>query len=245
MPNWFNSTVRFGVGSLILALLPFSQEGAKMNITSWALVGIGMILVLWGVFKPEHRLTPREAADLLESRKKYLPQLKDNIINKTKRLEYVRDVASKITFDEFLRKFVLGSPSDPKNKEAGFWDIAKFYVIAGFKTSGAMYNNLYYEDLKRKDDILNPLETEYDLLVAQNKDKKLRKKLNEYWDVADKSNSRIIFERMMRNAKHPLSPSRKNLVNLVEKFYSRKIKPIPISNLMNRIDELLCGASDE
>ena len=99
-------TTLSGFGAWILSVLPFFQEGSQMNLTSWALLVIGTLLVFSGFFKPERQMTPRQAADLLESRKQYLPQLRENIIKKTKHLEYVRDMASKMTFKEYLTKYV-------------------------------------------------------------------------------------------------------------------------------------------
>ena len=77
-----NQTTLSGFGAWILSVLPFFQEGSQMNLTSWALLVIGTLLVFLGFFKPERQMTPRQAADLLESRKQYLPQLKENIIKK-------------------------------------------------------------------------------------------------------------------------------------------------------------------
>lgn len=214
-----------------------------VGILGLALIGVSAILFVMNLRRKEHQLSPRQAADLLKSREHYLPQLKENIINKTKCLKHVRDMASKMTFNEYLTKYV-SHPSKLNIKIHGLLFVLKENILIGFKVGSAMYNNLYYEDLKQKDDILIPLETEYDLLIAQVKDKNLKKKLNEHWDVVDKSNSRIIFEKMMRHI-DTLSPMRRNLVNIVEKIYSRRLKPITLRKINDRIDELLYGELDE
>jgi len=216
---------------------------SPLGIIVIALFLLSCGLYAWGICKHEHHLSPREVADLLESRKEYLPQLKGNVANKTKQLEHIRDMASDMIFNEYLSKYV-SDPSKLNIKNHGLFLVLREYVLIGFKVGSAMYNNLYYEDLKKADDVLRPLETEYDLLVSQVKDKNLKKKLNEYWDIVDKTNSRIIFEQMMRK-KDTFSPIRRNLVNIVEKFYSRKLKSITIRRINDRIDGLLYGELDE
>ena len=259
MPNKFwNKTNIFGLAGILayavttlVLFIPFKGE-PSMSIVDWqSPLGIIVMtffllscgLYAWGICKHEHHLSPREAADLLESRKEYMPQLKGNVANRTKQLEHIRDMASDMIFNEYLSKYV-SDPSKLNIKNHGLFFVLKEYVLIGFKVGSAMYNNLYYEDLKKADDVLRPLETEYDLLVSQVKDKNLKKKLNEHWDIVDKTNSRIIFEQMMRK-KDTLSPIRRNLVNIVEKFYSRKLKPITIRRINDRIDELLYGELDE
>jgi len=260
MPNkYWNKTNIFGLAGILayavttlVLFIPFKGE-PSMSLIDWqsplgivviTLFVISIVLYIWAICRREHHLTPREAADLLESRKQYLPQLKDNATNKTKQLEYIRDMASnKITFSEYLTKYV-SDPSKLNIKIYGLFYVLREYMLIGFKVGSAMWNNLYYEDLKKADDVLRPLETEYDLLVSQVKDKNLKNKLNEYWDIVDKTNSRIIFEQMMRQI-DTLTPMRRNLVNIVEKLYSRKLKPITIRRINDRIDELLYGELDE
>lgn len=257
--RFWNKTNIFGMAGILayavttlVLFIPFKGE-PSMSLVDWqsplgiiviVLFFISIVLYCVGIFTHEHQLSPREAADLLESRKQYLPKLKDIVMKKTKQLESIRDLASKMSIDEYLKSYIMTS-SESKLNTNKVLDILKLDTISGYKSGIAMYHNLYYEDLKKDDDLLKPMETEYDLLIAQVKDRKLKKILNELWDVTDKTNSRIIFESMMKNSKKPLSPSRKNLVNDVEKFYSRKIKPIPMTRVLNRIDDLLNGESDE
>lgn len=244
MRNFVNRRALVGFGGLVLTLAPYVLERDKMNTLAWLIVVSGVMLVIWGIIKPERQLSPRDAANLLEDRKQYLPQLKENIINKTRQLTYNKEIASKMAFEDYLKGYVV-ELSKSKTKLSGVVDILKYYMTIGFNVGLSLGNNLYYEDLKQNDSVFNDLQAVYDLLLAQVKDKNLKKKLNTYWDIEDKSNSRMIIEQMVRNAKTPLTPSRKIQVNLVEKFYSRKIKPIPISDVMNRIDELLYGELDE
>ena len=73
----FNTVTLSGFGSLLLAILPYFEEGAKMNATTWALLGIGMILVLWGMLKPKKHYSFPEMQDIVAERAKYLSNLKD------------------------------------------------------------------------------------------------------------------------------------------------------------------------
>lgn len=73
----FNTTTLSGFGSLLLATLPYFEEGAKMNATTWALLGIGVILVLWGMLKPKKHYSFSEMQDIVAERAKYFSNLKD------------------------------------------------------------------------------------------------------------------------------------------------------------------------
>lgn len=108
-----------------------------------------------------------------------------------------------------------------------------------------MADNLYYEDLKKNDDTLSSLETEYDLLLSQFKDRKLKKLLKGYWDTEDINNSMVCFQRMVINDKYEIKPEARNKANRLGKFNKRRLKPIAINEVMQRIDELLDGAPDE
>lgn len=239
----FNRTTLSGIGAWILSVLPFFQEGSMMNATSWALLAIGTILVLWGILKREHQLSPKEAANLLKDRAEYLPKLKNNIQEQTKQVEHIRDIASKITFTQYLGKyysFLKGT----KKRSSFIGKIGDIPWAIRIVPSGVT-NNLYYHDLKKMDDLYNSLETEYELLLPEIKDRKLKKKLKNFWDLEDMNNSRIAFGQMVKNDKYPISPEARKIANKMEKFYKRSLKLIPITEIMERIDELLDGEPDE
>lgn len=122
-----------------------------MNVTSWVLVGIGAFLVFWGIFKPEHQITPKEAANLLKIRAEYLPKLKDNIQKQTKQVEHIRDLAGKITFTQYLEKYYSFLKGTIKRKSF-IGRLGKFGQIPWSLRIGSsgMLGNLYYYDLKKR-----------------------------------------------------------------------------------------------
>lgn len=89
------------------------------------------------------------------------------------------------------------------------------------------------------------METDYDLLLSEAKDRKLKKRLKSYWEKEDVHNSRESFQQMIKNDKYNMSPTARQIANYFDKFFKRTLKPIPIHDVMERIDELLDGAPDE
>lgn len=231
-----------GLGGLALTIAPYIEERDKMNALAWCVVAIGSGLVIWGIANPEHQLTPKEANDLFKSRGEYLPKLKDNIERQTARLEYIRGLAGKITFTQYLEKYYPSLRGTKKKTDKR--NIKDIYMDNKLG-SESMMHNLYYHDLKRNDEILNGLGTGYDLLVARVKDRKLRGKLKGYWNFEDANNSRIVLEQMMINDKFEIKPESRKKVNLIERFVRGTIKQITIRQIMDRIDELIDGAPDE
>ena len=230
MPRFFKSRLLVGIGGLALTIAPYFQESDTMNIYTWSLVVIGSALVLWGVIKPEHQLSPKEAVELLRNRRTYLPRLKKNIEKQIRQLEYIRGIASKFTFTQYLGKYYSSQNS--------FKWAVKIAPIG-------MYNNLYYQDLKNTNDAINVLEAEYDILVSQVTDPKLKKKLKQYWEVENMNNSRIVFSNMMKNDKYEIKPIVRMLSNIIDGISRRNVKVPSIRDVMVRIDELLRGALDE
>lgn len=241
-PKFLTTRNFVGFGGLALTVAPYFEESDKMNALTWVLVAVGSGLVLWGIAKPEHQLSPKENEDLLKNRRQYLPKLKNNIEKQTLRLEYIRGLAGKITFTQYLEKYYPSLKGTKKKTDKR--NINDIYLGSKIGSKATMHN-LYYHDLKRNDGIINGLGTEYDLLIARLKDSNLKHKLKDYWDFEDANNSRIVLEQIMINDKFEIKPESRKRVNLIEKLVRGTVKQITIRQVIDRIDELIDGVPDE
>jgi hypothetical protein len=231
----FNRTTGAGIGSLLLAVLPFTLEDNTMNPTTWALLVIGVGLVLWGVFKkPQRRLGLSELKEIVGKREEYLNPLKDNINKRLSRANDLVKDASEYPLEEYQKKY---APTKHMPAIGVYsWIFLKLRFII---------DNLYYESLKENDLKYRQLIQEYRFLYTQIKDNKLKKKLDGLWDLEHQHNSINIFTLLSKN--HPAvrnTPHGLRTARFGEKFgvaaFNRQL-----DGVMKRISLLLDGGEDE
>lgn len=193
--RFFNSTTLAGVGSLLLALLPyFTQEGSKMNPTFWALVGIGAILVLVGILKVEKRLSGADITEIMQNRRQYLPQLRDTTSKMLVRMRELSIQAGKFPLEEYYDRYLARNNTYQQEyrkqtgKQKDKTAKRKVAIITSLHKKGFHYNNLYLCELEDRDkDGLVALRKEYETYFARNRDASLARTLNKLFEYAQKA----------------------------------------------------------
>lgn len=177
----------YAVTTLVL-FIPFKGE-PSMSLVNWqSPLGIVVIILFassialygHGMFKEESKLSYRDMQGLIERRKKYLPSLDTVIDKRLKRASELANRATQRTLVSYRDKYLLHSWKYVVCK--AFWsrndDLAIQNALAW---TGFLKDNLFYGLLKDSDTQYQSLTTQYQNLVAQVIDGKLKKLLDGIW----------------------------------------------------------------
>ena len=230
----FNRTTLTGLGSLLVALLPYF-EAEQMSITTIVLALIGSALVIWGfIEKPQQRLKRSELNPLIEQRETYLVPLKSTIQEILTITDRLAIEAGEYPLEEYKKRYL------PFHKNPLPISIQNALVSDKF-----MWDNHYYQLLKDKDKGLQPLMTEYNGCYSQVVDGKLRKYLKQLWRIEHWTGSfkaYCILAKGNRNIPHTATGL--NIAGVGESINEDNINNV-LSKVNTRIIELLDGAEDE
>lgn len=234
----FNRTTLSGVGAWVLSVLPYFQEGSKMNITSWVLLVIGTIFVLWGVLNPDKHVSFNDKKIILEERQEILPKLRLSIASRLKALRPLINKAEKLPliqyWDKYLKNTLLYLITKQKPKKP--LEITNVLVRKKFP-----WNNLYYQELKDNDPNYKKVSDNYNIITSKIDDSVLRNRLKWLWNLEHASNSLQIYASLsMNNRRIPNVPLgyrwRYKSKNLSKEGFQGQLKYVE-----KRIDELMRG----
>ena len=209
--RFINQTAITGYASIAFAFIPFVQGGATLNLMTWILGGVGIILVLYGaIFTPNKCPTFSELTALVEKRKQYLPRLKEITETKINKHDEIRDKASKASFEEYGRKYFAGNRKYRESLKKDPGNI-NFAIQTGLFSADFISNNLLYQDLLKLE--MGNIESQYNILYTQIADRRLKKLLKNYWDIEKKGNSEWIFGELMKTGKQNINIPKRHLLN--------------------------------
>ncbi len=166
------------IGGMVLSLVPYFSQGANMTVTSWVLVGIGICLVLFGVLYGIFRSkthTYLEMQQIVESRKEYLPKVKECLAQYIARVEYLAENDKRLyNLEEYknvyfkngikgIRKYVQPN----RIREAYYWEL--------YQREKIWKDNAIYRQVKQGDDKTKALLNQIEYYIPIITDRKLRK----------------------------------------------------------------------
>jgi hypothetical protein len=193
------------IGGTILSIVPYFQQGANMNLTSWIFVGVGFSLVLFGVlygiFKPEKHMKLKDKNELLIRRRDYLQKLKDIIRERLSILGKLATEATKLSLTNYRDKYLKYSWSY-KLSRLIFCRDEDLAIVNALSWSKFEWNNLYFTSLRENSVELAQVMVNYDTLCAEETNKKLRNVLNSFWRYAHRFYSIRIYALLSKNNPH-------------------------------------------
>jgi hypothetical protein len=244
----FNQTAITGYGSLILAIAPFFVGDTKMSVTTWALVFIGVVLVLYGVIYPNKTRGYTEMKGIIEQRQEYLPQLRNIIEQKNTRMGELSKIAGNLSLETYYQKYLALNNTYPKT----FQGLVKTHkdelvrrkvaIIVSLKKLNFGANNAYLSELIYNDhDGIQVMDKKLVTCLARNSDKalsqaiiRLTKTQKSYYSIM------ALQDICLNNGFDYKAP--KYITTLYDA--PNILKPILLiylKNVDNRIDELLKG----
>lgn len=219
-----------------------------MNPTFGVLVGIGIILVLWGVIKVEKRLSYAEMRRLLEDRQQYLPQLRDTTDKMLTRMRELAIEAGRASLEEYYEKYLARNDTYQKeyrSQKGKQKDVAvkrKVAIITSLHKKGFSSKNIYFYELEDKDENgLVVLKKEYNTYYSRNNDKELAKNLDRLFNTARRVFSGHTIAEMAKHNDLPYKDPKYNAkfydlpkyLDCILKYYHKKVD--------KRFDELMKG----
>lgn len=230
----FNRTTLAGIGSWLLAVLPF-WESDGMSPTVIALMIIGSALVIVGFLeKSQKRLKRSELDSLIRQRELHLIPMKNIIRKRLKIADRLTNEAGQYPLEEYKKRYL------PFHKSEKLLSIQNALVKRKF-----MWNNHYYQLIKDQDKEMQPIISDYGIFYAQIKDGKLRKYLKQLWRVEHWTNSFKAYCILAKGEKEiPHTATGLNIARIGENINEDNIDNA-LRRVFRRIDELLDGDEDE
>ena len=160
-----------------------------MNPTAWALVGIGTLLVLWGVLK--RALTFDQRRKIVEDREIYLPVLRSTIDKILDRKYELAIQAGRLPLEEYYDRYLSRTNAYSKayksitNADEGVR--RKVAIIVALKNQRFHKYNPYLAELEHSTkDPLYEYQTTCDNLVSRCGDKGLSREIKNLFKTANK-----------------------------------------------------------
>jgi hypothetical protein len=238
--------------TILVLFIPFEGQ-PSMSLIDWhsylgiiviTLFVLSLVLYIYGILKHDKCLSPKEALELLNKRKEYLPELKTIIENKIKEHDLCRDKASNTSIEDYSKSYFWNNHKYRSSLKRHPNNINLAFQEALF-ASGFITDNLLYQDLIKRDPNMSNIESKYNILFAQITDKKLKKYIKDYWWYEQRFNSWRVLEEIIKNGKYKININKLRILNTVSNKFSSPQKNKALSKIMNRIDELLDGMEDE
>jgi hypothetical protein len=230
----------------ILTIIPYFQQGNKMNMISWILVvfGISGVLfgVLWGIFKPNKPHTYPEMLPIMKQREQDLPEVKKYIAQYISRSQYLAENNKRLyDLDEYKRAYFKDGIKgirkyNPQNrmKLAYYWEL--------YQREKIWEDNAIYRSVRNEDETIVEALTKLNYYLPIISDKKLRKCIRAVIKYSQLAYSEVIwftFGDVLFDAKPSI-----RIINLKRKQFIVNMYHDLCSRANKRIEELLSGAED-
>lgn len=188
----------FIIGGVCLALYPVLGE--TLNTGQWIMIGVGCALILVGVVSQflKKELTYLEKKAIIEHRKEYLPRLRELIKKRLSDTDRLATEASKLSLADYRDKYLMNA----WQYKLCHWHFRKDEdqaILSALSSTTFFTNNLYYASLKENDSLFSELTSQYRVVYAENKDRKLAKLLKTLWKFERFVNSIQIFALLSKN----------------------------------------------
>ena len=218
--------------------------GVQMILTpswGWILIlggGIYLLYALYRLWRSKKLLSPIEMQYEIKQREQYLPKLENIIETRIKKANELAKVVENIPLSKYHEKYLKYSLRFRNKKTPSS-------ILYGLAAKGFMTDNLYYEFLKSSNATYKNILTEYNFILANVKDKILRRLLNGLWVIEHQVNSSAIITALSKkNPKVKHTSYGYRLSRIGEKASAKALND-QLLKIKARVKELLEGAEDE
>jgi hypothetical protein len=167
-----------------------------MNPTFWVLVGIGVILVLWGTLKPINHISFIEQQTIVKDRQPIMKELENVVDDRMKASVLLRNKAIKLPLGQYYDLYIAHSLTlfKPREKDP------PIVILNALLRRGFLMDNLYYRTLKEGNDTnFGKIMSRYTAIVCKVKDKILRQRLSRLWSYEHQVGSANIWASLSLN----------------------------------------------